>query len=347
MLDQMENAGLERLHFGQDTATGMRAIIAIHSTRRGSAIGGCRYIPYPREQDAITDAIRLAQGMSYKAALAGLPHGGGKAVIIQPDKALSRTALMAAFGRMVDSLGGDYIAAMDSGTEVTDMDAIAESTPFVTCTSTFGDPSPWTALGVFEGIKASLQHRYGCDELRDCHIAIQGLGHVGFTLARQLKAAGAELTVTDINPQRLQQVSEHLGARSVAPEQIYSVAADVFSPCGLGAVINNDTLDQLKVQIIAGSANNQLLAPGHGEQLHRSNILYAPDYLINAGGLIFVALQHTQAGQEKIQQQVLQIGSTLKRLYAQAELQQCATHRMADQQAEAIIAQSAQLHPAA
>ncbi len=346
MLDQMESAGLERLHFGQDASTGMHAIIAIHSTRRGPAIGGCRFIPYPREQDAITDAIRLAQGMSYKAALAGLPHGGGKAVIIQPDQVINRAELMAAFGRMVDSLGGDYIAAMDSGTEVTDMDAIARSTRFVTCTREFGDPSPWTALGVFEGIKASLLHRYGCDNLQGCHIAIQGMGHVGFALARRLKTAGAELTITDINPQRLQAACDQLGAHSVAPEQIYSVPADIFSPCGLGAVINNDTLYQLKAGIIAGSANNQLLAPGHGEQLHRNNILYAPDYLINAGGLIFVALQHTQTSHEKIHQQVLQIGSTLKRLYAQAELQQCATHRMADQQAEAIIAQSAQLHSA-
>jgi len=343
MLDQMEHAGLERLHFAQDPTTGMRAIIAIHSTRRGPAIGGCRFLPYNREQDAITDAIRLAQGMSYKAALAGLPHGGGKAVLIKPEGDFDRQALMQAFGAMVEQMGGDYITAMDSGTRISDMDAIATRTRHASCTTTFGDPSPWTALGVFEGIKASVLYRLGQSDLQGCRVALQGLGHVGFALARHLYKAGAELTVTDTQPALTQQAAYEFGARVVSPEHIYAEDADVFCPCGLGGVINNNSLQQLKVSIVAGSANNQLLAPGHGEQLHRNNVLYAPDYLINAGGLIFVALQHAGKNTAQIHEQVMQIGSTLKQLYLQAEQQHCATHCMADQQAQAIIDNSC--HP--
>lgn len=347
MLDQMAFAGTERLHFAQDPQTGMRAIIAIHSTLRGSAIGGCRFLHYAREQDAITDVIRLARGMSYKSALAGLPHSGGKAVLLKPEHSFDRSELMAAFGRMVEQLGGDYIAAMDSGTRVTDMDTIATQTGHVTCTTAFGDPSDWTALGVFEGIKASLLHKTGDDNLAGRHVAIQGMGHVGFALAHRLHQAGAKLTVADFDPALPQRAALEFGANVVSPEAIFAVEADVFSPCGLGGVINNDSLKQLKAGIIAGSANNQLLAPGHGEQLHRNKVLYAPDYLINAGGLIFVARRHAGENTDKIRQQVMQIGSTLKQLYQQAEQQQCATHCMADQQAEAIIAASTHLPPAA
>lgn len=329
------------MHFAQDPVTGMRAIIAIHSTRRGPAIGGCRFIAYEREEDAVTDAVRLAQGMSYKAALAGLPHGGGKAVLIKPDQPFDRTAIMQAFGRMIHSLAGDYITAMDSGTTMSDMDIIATQTPYVTCTTRFGDPSPWTAQGVFEGIKACVEHQRGSAELNGLHVAIQGLGHVGFALAQQLKAAGCALTVCDLEPARTAAAANQLGATVVSPDEIYSVDADIFSPCGLGAVINNDSITLLKANIIAGSANNQLLAPGHGEQLHRNNILYAPDYLINSGGLIFVAMAHAGAAHDSIRAQVLQIGSTLKQLLKQAGEQKCATHTVADQQAEAIITASA------
>ena len=347
MLDQMEDAGLERLHFAVDAVTGMRAIIAIHSTRRGPAIGGCRFIPYADEADAVTDAIRLARGMSYKAALAGLPHGGVKAVVIKPDHPFDRRALMQAFGRMIEGLGGDYITAMDSGTQVTDMDAISETTRYVTCTSTFGDPSPYTALGVFEGIKASLKHRHGSANLEGCHVAIQGLGHVGYALARHLHQAGAELTVADINSNLVEKAVNEFDARPVPADLIYQVNADIFSPCGLGAILNDKTIDQLKTGIIAGSANNQLLAPSHGEQLHQRGILYAPDYLINAGGLIFVALHHAGQDSDLIHQKVLKIGTTLQQLYQHASQQNTATHQIADQQAEAIITQSTHFHPAA
>ncbi|MCV6587897.1 MAG: amino acid dehydrogenase [Marinobacterium sp.] len=341
MLEQMYSYGVEQLHTCCDPATGLRAIIAIHSTRRGPAIGGCRFIHYPQEQAALNDALRLAQGMSYKAALAGLPHGGGKAVIIRPDTAFDRSALMQAFGRMINQLNGDYITAMDSGTQVSDMNQIAQQTHFVTCTSQTGDPSPWTALGVYEGILTSVEQRYGSRDLKGCHINLQGLGHVGMALAQKLYDAGAQLTVCDLSPALTNEAEKRFNACTVNPESIYREKADIFCPCGLGAVINEHTLEQLQVDIVAGSANNQLQTPEQGDRLHQRGILYAPDYLLNAGGLIFVARIHAGHKPEQIRSQVAHIGSTLKQLYQQSEQQGCAPHRIADQQAQAIVAGSA------
>ncbi|MBY4675998.1 Leu/Phe/Val dehydrogenase [Marinobacterium arenosum] len=347
MLDQMENAGLQGLHFAQDRATGLRAIIAIHSTARGPAIGGCRFLHYDSEEAAITDAVRLARGMSYKAALAGLPHGGGKAVLIEPEQPYDRVALMEAFGRVVEGLGGQYITAMDSGTNVSDMDAIAHTSRWVSCTRDSGDPSPWTALGVFEGIKAALRQRFGSDELDGCHISLQGLGHVGYAVAGHLAGAGARLTVSDINPQPLARACEEFAAHSVAPEQIYSVNADLFCPCGLGAILNDHSIDRLKVAIVAGSANNQLLEERHGDLLHQRGILYAPDYVINAGGLIFVALQHAGKSQQQIRQAVLKIGDSLQALFEEARQADQPTHLIANRRAERIIAEAKRYCPAA
>lgn len=340
MLKQMENAGLTDLHFGLDPASGMKAIIAIHSTARGAAIGGCRFIHYAREQDAVTDALRLARGMSYKAALAGLPHGGGKAVVIQPEGEFDRQALMQAFGRFVDQLGGRYITAMDSGTEVSDMDSIETSTRYVSCTSASGDPSPHTALGVFEGIKAAVRHRLERETLDGLTISIQGLGHVGHALAARLHAAGVRLVVADIDPARVQSCVDRFGARAVAADEIYDVEVDVFSPCGLGAILNVDTIPRLNCAIVAGSANNQLAVDEDGNRLRARGILYAPDYVINAGGLIHVALHHAGVDDARRDAKIREIGTTLTHLFNEAERSNQSVHHVADLHAETLLEQA-------
>lgn len=246
MFDMMDAARLEGLHLAQDPATGLKAIIAIHSTRLGPALGGCRYLPYPNDEAAIGDAIRLAQGMSYKAALAGLEQGGGKAVIIRPPHLDNRGALFEAFGRFIESLGGRYITAVDSGTSSADMDCIAQQTRHVTSTTQAGDPSPHTALGVFAGIRASAQARLGSDDLEGLRVAVQGLGHVGYALAEQLAAVGAELLVCDLDPGRVQLAVEQLGAHPLAPEALLSTPCDILAPCGLGGVLTSQSVSQLR-----------------------------------------------------------------------------------------------------
>ncbi len=342
MFRQMENAGLQDLHFWQDPYTGLQAIIAIHDTFRGPAIGGCRFISYPDTAAAVNDAIRLAKGMSYKAALAGLPHGGGKSVIIKPSQPYNRDLLMQSFGRFIDSLGGRYITAMDSGTQINDMDNIALSTRYVTCTQEMGDPSLSTAQGVFAGIRASLQFRFGHHELENIHVALQGLGHVGWALAKRLHHAGARLSVTDIDPEKTALAKVELGATVVPPNEIYDVDADIFCPCGLGAIISPDTLNRLQCSIVAGSANNQLADDSMGEALFQRGILYAPDYLINSGGLIFVALQHAQHHEQAIQQKVSTIYDALLELYKHAEAAQKPTSHIADIRAETILSHASQ-----
>ncbi len=340
MFRQMESAGLQDLHFWQDPDTGLQAIIAIHDTFRGPAIGGCRFIDYTDTTAAITDAIRLAKGMSYKAALAGLPHGGGKSVIIKPSGLFDRTRLMQSFGHFVDSLGGRYITAMDSGTQISDMDNIALNTPYVTCTRKMGDPSPSTAFGVFAGIRASAKFRFGSDDLHNIHVAIQGLGHVGYALASLLHAAGARLTVSDIDAQKVARASAEFNAIAVEPDAIYDVVADIFCPCGLGAIINPDTVNRLNCAIVAGSANNQLADDSMGDALCQRAILYAPDYLINAGGLIFVALNHVRHHEQVIRQKVDSIYDALLELYKHADAEQKPTSLIADLRAATIIRQA-------
>ncbi|OYT96211.1 MAG: amino acid dehydrogenase [Pseudomonas sp. PGPPP3] len=337
MFGIMEATRLESLHVTQDPATGLQAIIAMHSTRLGPALGGCRYLTYSDTRSAVADAARLAQSMSYKAALAGLPFGGGKAVILRPAHVPNRGALFEAFGRFIETLNGRYITAVDSGTKSEDMDCIAQYTQHVTSTRSAGDPSPHTAMGVFAGIRASAMARLGSDDLQGLRIAVQGLGQVGYSLAEQLAAAGAELLVSDLDPGRVVLAVEQLGAQAVRHEALAATPCDIFVPCGLGGVLNQATVAHLHCAVVAGAANNQLASPEVAELLEARGILYAPDYVINSGGLIYVALQHQGAELPAITAHLSRIGQRLTDIYAQAQAQNRSPARVATQQAEALL----------
>lgn len=321
------------VHIKFDHATGLRAIVAIHNLKRGPAIGGCRLIHYKSTDAALEDALRLGYMMSYKAAISNLPHGGAKAVLIQPKVIKDRNAYFEAFGNFVNELGGRYITAVDSGTHESDMDIIATKTPFVTCTSRSGaggDPSPQTAFGVRRGIEAAVKFKLNRDSLEDVHVTIQGAGHVGYYLAKELKNCGARLTVCDVNLLNLQRVVDEFGAEVCPPDQIYSVTADVFAPCALGAVLNLHTIKKLNVSIVAGSANNQLAHYQHGALLQERGILYAPDFVINAGGLIFVAAVYDHANIDHAFKQVGDIYLTLMEIFERSARENCATNEIAE-----------------
>lgn len=337
MFSMMEAARLEALHLAEDPASGLKAVIAIHNTRFGPALGGCRYLAYPDEQSAIDDAVRLARGMSYKAALAGIDHGGGKAVIIRPAHVKSRAALFEAFGRFIETLNGRYITAVDSGTSSADMDCIAQYTNHATSTFSEGDPSPHTALGVFAGIRATAQARLGSDDLEGLRIAVQGLGNVGFALAEALHAAGAELLVSDLDAGRVQLAVEQLGAHPVASEALLSTPCDILAPCGLGGVLNAQTVAHLRCAAVAGAANNQLVHAGVADQLEARGILYAPDYVLNAGGLIYVALRHRGEELTAITAHLAQISRRLTEIYAHAQAEKRSPARVADHLAERLL----------
>lgn len=337
MFSAMEVARLEALHLTQDPVSGLKAVIAIHNTRLGPALGGCRYLAYPDEQSAIQDAIRLARGMSYKAALAGIEHGGGKAVIIRPPHLDNRGALFEAFGRFIETLNGRYITAMDSGTSSADMDCIAQHTQHVTSTTSEGDPSPHTAMGVFAGIRATALARLGSDDLHGLRVAIQGLGHVGYALAEQLHAAGAELLVSDLDDGRMQLAVEQLGARAVASEALLATPCDILAPCGLGGVLNSESVMQLRCSAVAGAANNQLASADVADTLQARGILYAPDYIINSGGLIYVALRHRGESLVAITAHLAKISQRLSEVYAHAKADKRSPARVADDLAERLL----------
>ncbi|WP_324708911.1 Glu/Leu/Phe/Val dehydrogenase family protein [Pseudomonas citronellolis] len=337
MFDMMEATRLEKLHLAYDPATGLRAVIAIHSTRLGPALGGCRYLPYPNDEAALRDAARLAQGMSYKAALAGLRQGGGKAVILRAPHVDNRGALFEAFGRFIESLGGAYVTAVDSGTSSADMDCIAQHTDHVTSTTRGGDPSPHTALGVFAGIRASAQARLGSDDLEDLRIAVQGLGHVGYALCEHLHAAGAELLVSDLDPGKVQLAVDQFGAQPIANEALLTTPCDILAPCGLGGVLSSSVVAQLRCAVVAGAANNQLAHPDVADELEARGILYAPDYVINSGGLIYVALQHQGQELPAITAHLAQIGNRLTEVFAHAQADHRSPARVADMLAERIL----------
>lgn len=285
----------EGVHFFSDPESGLRAVIAIHSTALGPSAGGTRMWNYDKGEDMLTDALRLSQGMSYKNAMASIPHGGGKAVIWGNSKTDKSEALFLAFGRAVESLQGRYWTAEDVGIDTADIDIAARETRFAAGLSegaaASGDPSPVTALGVFKGIKQTVLRAFGDDDLNGKTVAVQGVGSVGGYTCEHLAEAGANLVITDIDQEALADIAGKTGAKIVAPDEIYDVEADVFSPNALGAIINEDTLKRLKVKVIAGGANNQLVVPAMGEFVRRAGILYAPDYVINGGGIINVAAE--------------------------------------------------------
>jgi len=287
VLEAAASFGHEQVIFCRDAEADYKAIIAIHSTVLGPAAGGTRLLPYATEEDALLDALRLSRGMTYKNAAAGLPLGGGKAVVIADGRHQDRERLLRAHGRFVNRLGGRFITGEDVGTSVADMEIIRQETQHVTgLAHRSGDPSPWTARGVFRAIQAAAKQRWGSEDLAGKTVAIQGCGHVGFHLAGLLHRAGARLVVADIVPERVSQVVRETGAEAVHPAAIYDAAADVFAPCALGGAVNDETVPRLKVEIVAGAANNQLLEDRHGRALEERGILYAPDFVANAGGVI-------------------------------------------------------------
>lgn len=277
----------EKIVFRSDPASDYLGIIAIHSTALGPAVGGTRFWNYATDKDAGYDALRLSRAMSFKNALAGLPFGGGKAVIIGDSRTKHREAIFRAHGRFVETLAGRFITAEDVGTNPSDMEHMLKETSHVSgLPDRSGDPSPMTAHGVFRAIQASAQHRWGSIDVSGRTVAIQGCGKTGYYLARKLKEAGAKLLVSDLDAEKVKRVVKEFGATEVLPAQIFRARADIFAPCALGGIINDQTLPQLKVEIVAGCANNQLLEESHGDALHENGILFAPDYVSNAGGVI-------------------------------------------------------------
>lgn len=337
----------ESVHFVHDAATGLQAIIAIHSTALGPAAGGCRRWQYVNSGAALTDALRLSRGMTYKNAIAGLRFGGGKSVILASDSAPKSPELFKAFGRAVEALHGKYVTAEDVGCSVDDMRSVNAVTKYVSGlpksgASAGGDPSPLTALGVFLGIKAAVQERLGKDSLQDVSVAVQGVGHVGLNLCRLLHEAGARLTVADVNRHNLQVARDELPVTEVAPTALLFSKVDVLAPCALGNVLTAQTIPNIQAKVVAGAANNQLATEQDGARLAERDILYAPDYVINAGGIINVAHEYFgNSSEEKVRAEVGQIPGRLNKIFAEARETGEATNLIADRMARRIVAAGA------
>ncbi len=323
----------ETVLFYKDKATGLKAIIAVHDTTLGPALGGTRMWNYASEEEALTDVLRLSKGMTYKSSLAGLNLGGGKSVIIGDPHKDRTEALFKAFGNAVDRLNGNYIAAEDVGTTVQALEWARKSTPHIAGITEggAGDPSPATSWGVFNGLLAAAKYRLNVENLSGLKIAVQGLGNVGFGLCQYLKDAGAELIVTDIFEQSVHKAVNELGASAVSPEKILDQDVDIFAPCALGAVINDASIPRLKAKVIAGAANNQLAEEHHGKILREANILYAPDYAINAGGIILISHEGPNFNRDKAMKQVAQIHDTALDIFKRADKEMRPTHEIADQ----------------
>ncbi|WP_432355386.1 Leu/Phe/Val dehydrogenase [Sporosarcina sp. A2] len=341
IIKYMETYDYEQLVICQDKTTGLKAFIAIHDTTLGPALGGTRMWTYNSEEEAIEDALRLARGMTYKNAAAGLNLGGGKAVIMGNPKTDKNDEMFRAFGRFIEGLNGRYITAEDVGTTEEDMDLIHLETNYVTGVSaefgSSGNPSPVTALGVFVGMKAAAKEAFGDDSLKGKTIAVQGVGNVAYTMCEYLHEEGAKLIVTDINEEAVQRAVDNFGATAVGINDIYSVDADIFSPCALGAVINDDTIPQLKAKVIAGSANNQLKNPEHGDKIHEMGIVYAPDYVINSGGVINVADELDGYNRERALRKVNTIYETIEKIFAISKRDNIPSYVAADRLAEERI----------
>ncbi len=338
----MEKYDYEQLVFCQDEASGLKAIIAIHDTTLGPALGGARMWTYASEENAIEDALRLARGMTYKNAAAGLNLGGGKTVIIGDPFKDKNEEMFRALGRFIQGLNGRYITAEDVGTTVSDMDLIHEETNYVTGISpafgSSGNPSPVTAYGVYRGMKAAAKEAFGSDSLEGRTISVQGLGNVAYKLCEYLHNEGAKLVVTDINQAAIDRVVNDFDATAVAPEEIYSQEVDIFSPCALGAILNDETIPQLKAKVIAGSANNQLQDSRHGDYLHELGIVYAPDYVINAGGVINVADELYGYNHERAMKRVEGIYDSIEKIFTISKRDGIPTYVAANRLAEERIA---------
>ena len=343
IFDLREFDGHELIVFGHDAATSLRAIIAIHSTALGPAAGGCRMWPYATTADAVCDALRLSRGMSYKNALAGVPFGGGKAVIIGESRQAKTPQLFEAFGRLVDSLGGRYLTAEDIGTTTADMASVARATRHVAGLGRApgeagGDPGPKTALGVYLGIEAAVRFRLGRQDLQGLTLAVQGVGGVGYHLCGLLAGAGAQLRVADVRAAAVQRVCEEFGARAVPVEEVLAEEVDVLAPCALGAVLNAQSIPRLRARIIAGAANNQLAQGQDGQALQAAGILYAPDYVINAGGIISVSREyHGGATEEQVIADIQGIPARLTEVFERARRENRTTNSVADQMAREIL----------
>ena len=335
LFKDIEAHGHEQVVVCHEPSCGYLGIIAIHDTTLGPALGGTRYWHYGSFQEAVTDALRLARGMTYKAAVAGLNLGGGKAVIVGDNKRTDREFIFRAHGRFVESLGGRYITAEDVGTSPSDMEFIKRETNHVAgLQGLSGDPSPVTGYGVYMGMKAAARQRWGKDSLKGKTVAVQGAGKVAYYLSTHLKAEGARIIVTDIDTEKAKRMVEEMGATMVAPDEIYDVQADIYAPCALGAVINDDTLSRLKVEIIAGGANNQLAEERHGLALEEKGLLYAPDFVINAGGLINVYREIAGWSEERAKRKAQEIYDTILRVFAIAARDKIPTYEAADRLAE-------------
>jgi len=334
--------GHESVTFFDDKTTGLKAIVAVHSTALGPACGGARMYPYADGEAALTDALRLSRGMSYKSAIANLPLGGGKAVILGDPASDKSEVRLLAFAEFINQLSGRYITAMDVGMTPADMPVIARGTKYIggydQPGKSGGDSGPLTALGVFVGLKAAVKHRLGVDTTDGLIVAIQGLGKVGMGLAKRLRAEGARLVVADVNAAATRRAAETLDAEVVAPEDIVTVKCDVLSPNALGAILNEETIPALHARVIAGGANNQLAIAGQGEALCARDILYAPDYVINGGGIIRVAGQIFDWRDDDIERRVLAIADTLSEIFRRADAEGVTTDRIADRMAEERMA---------
>ena len=340
--EDREFNGHELVVFGNAAPTALRAIIAVHSTALGPAAGGCRMWPYASTEEAVTDALRLSRGMSYKNALAGLPFGGGKSVIIG-DSRRKTPALLEAFGRFIDSLGGLYITAEDVGTTTADMESVAKHTRFVTglhrrAGEFGGDPSPKTAYGVFLGIEAAAKFRLGRTDLEGLRVAVQGVGGVGYHLCRLLAAEGAQLHVADVRADAVERVRSEFNARVVAVAGVLSEDVDVLAPCALGAVLNAQSIGSIRARIVAGAANNQLARDSDGEALQAAGILYAPDYVINAGGIISATREYLGGSSEaQVNAEIHGIPARLTEIFERSRRESRPTNAVADQLAQERI----------
>lgn len=349
LFSKLQNYEHEQIVICSEPSIGLKAIIAVHDTTLGPALGGVRMWPYNNEQEAIRDVLRLSRGMTYKAAISGLNLGGGKAVIIGDPRKEKTEALFRAFGRFVDSLGGRYITAEDVGIDVQNMEWVRMETKYVSglpkAIGGSGDPSPVTAYGVYQGIKACAQKAYGSDSLEGKRISIQGAGHVSSHLAQFLHKEGAELFICDIYEDKVNALAEKVDAQVVDPDDIYGLDVDIFSPCALGGIVNDDTMDHFKCDIIAGAANNVLdKEEKHGQMLLDNNILYAPDYVINAGGLINVASELEGYNEQRAHDQASKIYDTILDILNYSEENNTPTFVASNILAEKRMSEVGQIH---